>query len=358
MVATSRGPNPSTASRWPLVFGRADIAAILYAASSALSAVTIGRFEGRGWVLGIFALVPIIATLRARPVLAGLAMIVGSIALRFAFGGAAHTDTLDIAQSAAARAFQGLNPYGVGYASSLPPGIPYPYGPVGLIWWLPGEPLEFLGAVGTLAVLLWARAWITLAVVASLLPSVLYTLLGINDYSVGFVLISALVLLRFRPILGILALALAISIKPYAAAWALPAMGYAGLVPSALFLGTSLLLWSPVLFWWGPDKFVQSMLAVEAMKARAPSIAGSQAINAGAINLPIVRWLAVPLEMASLPVSRALRSWRIMALSGCAVFVVFLFFSPWTHWGYWIAVGPVLGLALEGRGVLSNSGGG
>jgi hypothetical protein len=335
------------ARRLPLQVGRVEIAAALYAVFAALSVVTIAPFHGHGWAYAILASIPIVVALRAHPAQAGIVMILGSVALRFAFAGSAHSDTLDIAQSASTRAFHGLNPYGVGYLSSVPPGIPYPYGPLGLLWWIPGEPLELLGAIGTMLALLWARVWITLAVVASFPASVFYTLIGINDYSVGFLLTVALIVLRFRPILGIGGLAIATAIKPYAAAWALPAMGYAGLVPTAVFIGVSLLLWSPVLVWWGPASFTGSTLAVEAVKARAPGIPGSQAANAGAIDLPIVRWLAVPLEFGGLVVSRFLRSWRVMALIGCAVFVVFLFFSPWTHWGYWIAVGPVLGLALE-----------
>ena len=118
----------------PFRLGRRDAAAMIFAVLISISIATIAPYPGHEWTLLIFSALPLVAMMRSHPHLVGVAMILSSVLIRIAFAGAAHTDTLDIAQSAAARALTGSNPYGVGYASSIPPGIPYPYGPLGLLW--------------------------------------------------------------------------------------------------------------------------------------------------------------------------------------------------------------------------------
>ncbi|MDQ3524077.1 MAG: hypothetical protein M3451_03370 [Chloroflexota bacterium] len=84
--------------------------------------------------------------------------------MRFGFLFEGFSDQITVAQAAGARALGGLNPYGVGYAESSPPGAPFPYGPLALLWWQPGPVVELVAAMGLLALLAWQRAFITLAV--------------------------------------------------------------------------------------------------------------------------------------------------------------------------------------------------
>ena len=62
-----------------------------------------------------------------------------------------------------------------------------------------------------------------------------------------------------------------------------------------------------------------------------------------ALNLPLLRWLAVPIAIAGLWVRR----WEWAVLVGSAVFVIFLFLDFWASYSYWLAVLPISGLALE-----------
>ena len=41
------------------------------------------------------------------------------------------------------------------------------------------------------------------------------------------------------------------------------------------------------------------------------------------------------------------RRWEWMVLIGALTFVVFLFLDRWASLGYWLAVGPIAGIALE-----------
>jgi len=192
-----------------------------------------------------------------------------------------------------------------------------------------------------MALLAWARCWLTLAIFAALPPAVYYNVLGINDYSVGFLLALALVVMRRRRLLGVGLLAGAAAIKPYAAAWFLPAIGYTGIEGALVLAATSLALWAPVLFVWSPASYARSTENVEHLRQAV----GPSGTASGAVDLPLLRWSAIPLEAIGL----LARRWDHMVLTGALVFVVFLFFSPWTHWGYWIAVAPLIGLAIEWR---------
>jgi hypothetical protein len=142
----------------------------------------------------------------------------------------------------------------------------------------------------------------------------------------------ALILLPRRPLIGAGTLAFAASLKPYAAAWFLPVIGFSGLSAGLVLVVATLILWSPLLV-WGPLGFLRSMEL-----ARAARIVPQDAIDA-----PILRWLAVPIAAAGLLVRR----WEWMVLVGALTFVVFLFMDRWASLGYWVAVGPITGIALE-----------
>jgi hypothetical protein len=173
-------------------------------------------------------------------------------------------------------------------------------------------------------------------------PQFIYTaIIGDNDYSVGFVLLLAIVVMRHRPRLGMVLLAASIAIKPYGAAWLLPAFGYAGVSAAAVGVIALVVLWSPVLLVWGIPSYLH---AVEVSAASRP-IQARLFPSWTFADIPILRLLIVPFSVTGL----FLRSWRAMALLGSAGFLAYIGFSAWSHASILAAVVPVIGLALEGQ---------
>jgi hypothetical protein len=311
---------------------------VLWSLAAVPFAVYMAVASGRTWVLLAIAGAPAAMLLRRRPHLAGTALIVAATILRLSWIGASSSDPIEISQLAAGRAFAGQNPYdGFVYAF----GQPYPYGPLGLLSNLGGIPLELIATIATSALLVWARAWMTLALFNAWPQFIYMAAIGNNDFSVGFVLVLALVVLRYRPRLGMVLLAAAIAIKPYAGAWAIPAAGYAGLVPAMIGGAASLLLWSPVLLIWGVPSYLRSVIVSDQLRSMEGSLYPSWAFG----DVWLFRMLVVPFSLAGL----WLRSWPAMALLGTAGFVAFLGFSGWAHAGYVAVVLPVIGLTLEWR---------
>jgi hypothetical protein len=264
------------------------------------------------------------------------AIFLATAVLRVGFSPVCCTDQIVVSQSAWERVIAGQGgPYGVGYATTDPPGSPFPYGPLGLMWWLPGPAVELIAVVAVMLILARQRAFVTLAVVAVWEPSVWLTLAGVNDYSPGLLILVALLVLRSHPIWGAALLAVAAALKPYAFAWFLPAIGYGGLGVAAALIGLSAVLWSPLfLLWGGPGKFLETVRMASAVHAgMAPN----------AINMPMLRWIAVPLALVGL----GARRWEWAVLAGSAVFLTFLYFDRWASYSYALAVIPAAGLALE-----------
>ena len=310
---------------------------VLWAVVTTPFAVFMATEGMRPWALAAIAAGPAAMLLRKRPYLAATLLIAGATVLRASFIGYSSSDPIALSQLAAERAFSGLNPYGVDYAT----GSPYAYGPLALVTNQAGILGEFAATVGTSFLLVWARAWMTLAFFNSW-PQFLYTpVIGDNDYSAGFVLAAAIVGLRYRPRIGMALLAVAVAIKPYAAAWFLPALGFVGWGGAAI-VGTLtlLVLWSPVLLLWGPQSYLGSVTRVESLRSGLVTMFPSWSF----FDAPILRWLVVPFSIAGL----VWRSWRAMVLLGAAGFLAFLGFSPWAHAAYLGAVVPLLGIAIEG----------
>jgi hypothetical protein len=258
-----------------------------------------------------------------------------SLVLRLGFLDACCTDQILVSQAAWERVSSGQGgPYGVGYTQTLPPGAPFPYGPLAVVWWVPGEVVEFVAALGILAVLAWQRALNTLAFYAVWLPSVWLQWQGANDYSPGLMILLGMLALRTRPLVGASLLAIAAALKPYAVAWFLPAVGYAGLSVAAVFVGVSALLWSPLFLWWGGAPAYLESIRLASAAHRYPS---------DALNLPVMRWVAIPIALLGLLTKR----WEAAVLIGSLVFVTFLFLDRWASHTYWMAVVPVSGIALE-----------
>lgn len=271
---------------------------------------------------------------RSRPAVIAVVIVATSVLLRLHYLGIGFADQITVSQSAWERVIAGGNPYGAGYETTFPPGAPFPYGPLGLVWWLPGPVIEFAAAITVLVLLAWRKAWITLAVMAGWYPSIYLTFVGINDYSPGLLIALAVVLLPTRPLMAGGILAVAAALKPYAAAWFVPFIGVGGFSVTLSVIGVSLLLWSPLLLVWGIPSFLRSL---ELASIVHPEWSGNT------FDMPLLRWLAVPIAAVGLLVRR----WQLAVLIGALAFVVFLFTQHWASTGYWLAVIPAAGLALE-----------
>ena len=327
-----------TARALRLRYSRLDVALVLFAAPTTVMAVGLASVHERPIALIVVPILVAALLLRSRPLAVALAMVGASIILRLGYLGIGYSTQVDNARNAAERAAGGLSPYGI--LLGAPP-EPYVYGPVGLLWWQPGVAVEFLAAIAVMLILVACRTWLTLALYAGLPFAVYLTTTGVNDYSPGLLIVAGVLLLRTHRYVGAGALALAASVKPYALAWFIPAIGYGGWAVAAVLAGVSAILWSPLLL-WGPATFGRSMTLVGDLHPE----------QANALNLPILRWLAVPLELAGAFVRR----WDAMVLLGSAVFCVFLFLDRWASLGYWLAVLPAAGIAIESRWSAANAG--
>lgn len=320
--------------RWSARVSRLDAAIVAAAVSSLLLAWGLVVAHDRPFAL--VALVPSFLALawRKRPMLAGVAIGASATLLRLSYVGIGYSTQVDHARKAASRVLDALSPYGVLLPSATAPPEPYVYGPIGLLWWQPGVIVELLGAVGVTALLIATHSWLTLGLYSSLPFSIYLTTTGVNDYSPGLLIAGGLLLLRSRPVIGAGVLAVAAAVKPYAVAWFLPAIGFGGPAVAAMLAGVSAILWSPLLV-WGPASFARSVELSE----------GVHPIQENALNTPLLRWLAMPLTVAALFVRR----WDVAVLLGGAAFVAYLFFDRWASLGYWLAVIPAVGIAIEDR---------
>jgi hypothetical protein len=328
-----------TDTRAPAASGAGDrsrriLALGLYAVFGTLCASIIAQ-EGHpeAW-LALLAL-PLALVDRRRGLLIGVAFVLGGAWLRVVAGSldVLSADQLAVSQAAVDVVLEGGNPYGIGYAESVPPGAPFVYGPLMLLWGLTGTWGEVLASIGTLALVAWTRSWVTLAALATFPLFVLITPVGINDSTPGFFITASLLALRTRPVLGGVLLGLAIGLKPYALAWLPGIIGYGGLRATVAAVATSTLAWLPVL-WWGPQSFLRSIDLAREVHADSPG---------GALNIPALRVLAAPVALAALFVRR----WTFAVVSGSAIFLIVLFFDAWASFGYWLAVLPITGIALE-----------
>jgi hypothetical protein len=268
-----------------------------------------------------------------RPVAVGLVIAIGGVLLRLPYVTMPETcDQLVVSRAALTTALGGTNPWGFGYAESVPPGAPYPYGPGALFTAMVGVPGEVVAVAGIMAILAATRSLLTLAILAAYLPAVELGTCGLNDQIPALLIIGGLLLFERHRLTGALLIAISAAIKPYGFAW-FPAMAaYGGAGVAAALLGVTLVLWSPLLV-WGPDSFVRS---VELARGIHPKPENT-------LNMPALRILAVPLAAVSLLV----RSWWLVVLSGISIFVVVLFLDRWASFGYWFVVLPLLGLLLE-----------
>lgn len=323
-------------------YSRLDVALLLFSVPAVVMAIGLTTVHGRPFALITVPIVAAALLRRGHPVSSASLMVAASIVLRAGYLGIGYSTQVDHARNAAERVAGGLSPYGVLLPSATTPPEPYVYGPVGLLWWQPGVGVEVAAAVAVMVILVACGAWITLALYAGLPFAVYLTTTGVNDYSPGLLILVGALLLPAHRVIGAGALALAAGIKPYAFAWFIPAAGYGGWTVAVVLAGASAVLWSPLLV-WGGEGFLRSVRLN----------AGVHPEPANALNVPALRWLAVPIALLGL----LARRWETMVLLGAAVFCVFLFLDRWASLGYWLAVLPVAGVAIERRWSATGSAG-
>jgi hypothetical protein len=289
--------------------------------------------KGRPEAYLALVVLPIGFLLLRRPLALGLLMVVAGVYLRALYLPIPEScDQMAVSRAALGVVAGGGNPYGFGYAESVPPGAPYPYGPLGMVTVLAGVPGEVLAAAGIMLILAFTRTLLTLGVMAAWTPVLELGNCGMNDQVPGLLVLAGLLLLERRRLSGAALLALSAAIKPYAFAWFPALIGFGGLAVAATLIGLSALLWAPLLI-WGPDMYLRS---VELARGIHPT-------PQNALNMPMLRILALPIAAVSL----LIRNWTLAVLSGALIFVIVLFLDRWASLGYWYVVLPILGVIAE-----------
>jgi len=270
-----------------------------------------------------------------RPVALGLALAAASIWIRLLYLGAPETcDQMAVSRAALGVALGGGNPYGFGYAESVPPGAPFPYGPLGLITPAFGQVGETLAFAAVAAILAWQRALFTLVFFGASLQWVELGACGMNDMIPALLVVGGLLLVERRHnVAGPLLVALSAGIKPYSFAWFPALIGFGGMTTAVVLIVTAALAWLPVLV-WGPLSYLDSVKGAWVVQHRQ---------DQNTLDMPILRVLAAPLAALSLLV----RSWEGMVLMGAAIFVVMMTTDYWMSYGYWMVVLPPVGIVLE-----------
>lgn len=306
--------------------------------------------NARGYPAAYLALLAIPAGLFAlrRPVLLGLIMAAGSIYLRALYLGIPETCDQMAVSRAALNVMLGApngvepvlridlqasaNPWGFGYAESVPPGAPFPYGPLAGLTSIAGVPGEVVAMAGILVLLAWQRALLTLAFLGAWVAWIELGVCGINDQVPALLLLGGLLLLEQRRLSGAVLIALSVGIKPYSFAWVPPLMGYGGVLVSLVLLGGVAIAWSPMLL-WGPGSYLRSVDMARGVHPRPENT----------LNQPHLRILALPVTVAALFV----RSWSTAVLTGALIFITVLFLDYWASFGYWLVVLPPVGIVVE-----------
>ncbi|HEY7599898.1 MAG TPA: hypothetical protein VH741_08225 [Candidatus Limnocylindrales bacterium] len=284
--------------------------------------------------------------------LAVIALLAAGYDLRLDFA-RAGSDVLAVTRAAIDVMLAGGNPYGVGYPVSTPPGAPFPYGPLALLWYLPAVSAQLIETTVGMAILLLLALrgrLLGLAIYATAPVLVATATDGSNDTSLGLLLLVALVLTERWPRAGAFALGLAIAFKPTALAWAAPMIGFAGWTGLlALAIGAGV-LWLPALVAWGPAAIADSIVRANAVHV-TPYYSLAHALQRYGINPPaavldVVRF-GVAGTLAAISLLRV-RSPQAVIGWGTAIFLVGMFGGFWSTFAYFAAVGPIVCWHLDG----------
>lgn len=325
----------------PRLLGRTDLLVDLtlvaiVAAGAIAAGIVLGRRRGITW-----AFMVLIA-------LAG-------IGLRLGLHPPELSDVLDVTEAAIARWLAGGNPYGIGYAVTIPPGSPFPYGPVALLWYAPfGSADQALEVVaGTLVlVALVLRGRPVGATAYALSPLVATAVVdGSNDTTAGMLLLVALLALSVSRIGGGVLLALAAGFKLFAAAWLLPAVIIGGWSVLGGFGLGSAVAWGPAALAWGVAPIIDSLrraLYIQpdpaySLAALVEAVSGRRVAREVFLQLRLIAGAGTAVAVLAL-----LRIRRVdLTIAGLAIFLVTLYSGYWASHAYLVMVAPVVCWELD-----------
>lgn len=274
-------------------------------------------------------------------------LVVCGVILRLDMHGHAFSDVLTVTKAAVDQMLNGGNPYGHGFTESNPAGAPFAYGPLALLWYVPVESdpyrLELAISILMLVALALRGGVLGLAIFATLPPLVVVAADGSNDTSAGLLLLIALLLAPRIPWAGSAALGVATAFKPYALAWLVPLVPYAGLSVLIPFAAATIVVWGPALLIWGPDNILWSLRTADAIH-RSAYYALAYAIGERA-TVPeeaysILRFVAGGL--VAVVTVNVVRSARGLIVAGVAIFLATLFLGWWSTFAYVAAIAPIL----------------
>jgi hypothetical protein len=296
----------------------------------------------------IVVVVTLAASLRWRLGWAAILILLAvGVALRLA-PATGFSDVLVVSQAAGRELLAGGNPYGHGYVESVPPGAPFAYGPLALLWYLPSldrpASLELLASLVVLGLLAVRGRPLGLAVYAVTPAFVVAATDGSNDTTAGLLILVALLAALRWPVAGAILLALATAFKPYALAWLPGLIGYAGSIwPLVAFLVASAVAWLPALVAWGPASMAWSFQRADEIHAQ-PYYSLAYGLGSPA-DVPRAAWqwfrFGVGVVLALLAL-RLVRSAASMVIVGALIFAATLFLGFWSTFAYLAAVAPVL----------------
>ncbi len=269
------------------------------------------------------------------------------IALRVA-PATGFSDVLVTTEAAIREMLAGGNPYGHGFAESVPPGAPFAYGPVALLWYLPSldRPgmMELAASFVVLGLLALRGRPLGLAIYAVTPAFVVAATDGSNDTTAGLLLLVALLAALRRPVAGAVLLAVAAAFKPYALAWLPGLIAYAGSIgPLAAFLVATAVAWLPAVVAWGPESLLWSFRRADEIHAQ-PYYSLAYGLGSPE-SVPKAAWQAVRVGVGVLLAVLSLRLVRSAAsfiIVGALIFGATLFLGFWSTFAYLAAVAPVI----------------
>jgi hypothetical protein len=315
--------------------------------------ITTGGAHGDLRLVALAIMAGVLALALRWPVapLAIAVLFVAGLGLRLAFMShqGSGSDVLDVTAAAIRAVVSGQNPYGIGYEISRPPGAPYAYGPLALVWYWPLvtdiRVVDLVMAGLVVAALAFRGKLVGLAIYAMAPILIESAGDGSNDTSAGVLLLLTFVLARRRPVLGAVFLAATVAFKPYAAAWVPAFLLWGGWSTVAAFAVASVVLWSPVIFVWGIPSFLTSLDLANKVHHDPGWSFGQLYEDVTGREAPREVLNAFRLVLGAVTAIVTLRwakSLDGVLLVGTVVYLVTLFMGFWATFGYFSAIAPVL----------------
>lgn len=258
------------------------------------------------------------------------------------------SDVLDVTEAASREMLAGGNPYGHGFVESVPPGAPFAYGPLALLWYLPSldrpGSMELLASLVVLILLALRGRPLGLAIYAVTPAFVVSATDGSNDTTAGLLLLIALLTAVRWPLAGAVLLGVATAFKPYALAWLPGLLAYAGSVwPLVAFMVASAVAWLPAAVAWGPESLLWSFRRADEIHVQ-PYYSLAYGLG-GPESVPKAAWQALRIGIGVLLAVlslRLVRSAPSLIIVGTLVFGATLFLGFWSTFAYLAAVAPVI----------------